>query len=165
MINNKQPLYDNNFIKEILKDTKSIAVVGLSDKQNRPSYFAAKYLQSKGYKIIPVNPVTKSKTILNEKVYKYLLDIEQVPDMVDLFVKQDKVKDIVDEAIQISPKTIWLQLGLIDYPCERKAKKIGINFIMNRCPKIEFARLSGELGWAGINSNLISNKKILLKND
>ena len=163
MINTKILLYDDDYIKKILDITKSIAVVGLSDKQNRPSYFAAKYLQRKGYKIIPVNPVTKSKTILNEKVYKYLDDIDKTPDMVDLFVKQEKVRDLVQQAIKISPKTIWLQLGLVDYKCEKKAKNIGINFIMNRCPKIELARLSGELGWAGINSNVISNKKILLK--
>lgn len=158
-----QPVYANNYIKKILQNTISIAVVGLSEKQNRPSYFAAKYLQNKGYKIIPVNPVTKSKTILNEKVYKYLADIKQTPDMIDLFVKQDKVRGLVDESLKISPKTIWLQLGLTDHTGEKKAKDIGINFIMNKCPKIEFARLSGELGWAGINSDLISNKKILLK--
>ena len=158
-----QPVYSNNFIKKILKNTISIAVVGLSEKQNRPSYFAAKYLQNKGYKIIPVNPITKNKTILNEKVHKYLDDIEQIPDMIDLFIKQDKIRSFVDESIKIRPKTIWLQLGLIDYVGEKKASDIGINFIMNKCPKIEFARLSGELGWAGINSNLISNQKILLK--
>ena len=158
-----QPVYSNNFIKKILKNTISIAVVGLSEKQNRPSYFAAKYLQNKGYKIIPINPITKSSTILNEKVYKCLSDIEQTPDMIDLFVKQDKIRNLVDESLKISPKTIWLQLGLIDHIGEKKAKDIGINFIMNKCPKIEFARLSGELGWAGINSNVISNQKILLK--
>ena len=158
-----QPVYSNNFIKKILKDTISIAVVGLSEKQNRPSYFAAKYLQNKGYKIIPINPITKSSTILNEKVYKCLSDIEQTPDMIDLFVKQDKIRSIVDESLKISPKTIWLQLGLIDHIGEKKAKNIGINFIMNKCPKIEFARFSGELGWAGINSNVISNQKILIK--
>ena len=163
MINNKLPVYSNDFIKKILKDTNSIAIVGLSEKPNRPSYFAAKYLQNKGYKIIPVNPITKNKTILNEKVHKYLADIEQIPDMIDLFIKQDKIRSFVDEAIKIRPKTIWLQLGLIDYVGEKKASDIGINFIMNKCPKIEFARLSGELGWAGINSNLISNQKILLK--
>ena len=91
VINNQQPVYSNYFIKKVLKDTNSIAIVGLSEKTNRPSYFAAKYLQNKGYKIIPVNPITKSKTILSEKVYKYLADIGQIPDMVDLFVKQDKI--------------------------------------------------------------------------
>ena len=79
--------------------------------------------------------------------------------MVDLFVRQDKIRSFVDEAIKIRPKTIWLQLGLIDKKGEKKAKESGINFIMNRCPKIEFARLSGELGWAGINSDVISNKR------
>ena len=163
MINNQQSANSNYFIKKILKDTNSIAIVGLSEKPNRPSYFAAKYLQNKGYRIIPVNPITKNKTILSEKVYKSLDDIEQIPDMVDLFVRQDKIRSFVDEAIKIKPKTIWLQLGLNDDIGKKKATNIGINFIMNKCPKIEFARLSGELGWAGINSNLISNQKILLK--
>ena len=163
VINNQQSANSNYFIKKILKDTNSIAIVGLSEKPNRPSYFAAKYLQRKGYKIIPVNPITKNKTILNEKVYKNLYEIDKTPDMIDLFVKQDKIRSFVDEAIKIKPKTIWLQLGLNDDIGKKKATNIGINFIMNKCPKIEFARLSGELGWAGINSNLISNKKILLK--
>ena len=148
---------------EILKNTISIAIVGLSEKENRPSYFAAKYLQNKGYKIIPVNPITKRRTILKEKVFKYLADLEQTPDMVDLFVKQDKVRVLVEESLKIYPKTIWLQLGLTDFAGEKKAKEIGVNFIMNKCPKIEYARFSGELGWAGINSNVISNQKILLK--
>lgn len=163
MINNTQPMYSNNFIKKILKNTISIAIVGLSEKENRPSYFAAKYLQNKGYKIIPVNPITKRRTILKEKVFKYLADLEQTPDMVDLFVKQDKVRVLVEESLKIYPKTIWLQLGLTDFAGEKKAKEIGVNFIMNKCPKIEYARFSGELGWAGINSNVISNQKILLK--
>ena len=163
MINTTQPMYSNNFIKKILKNTISIAIVGLSEKENRPSYFAAKYLQNKGYKIIPVNPITKRRTILKEKVFKYLADLEQTPDMIDLFVKQDKVRVLVEESLKIYPKTIWLQLGLTDFAGEKKAKEIGVNFIMNKCPKIEYARFAGELGWAGINSNVISNQKILLK--
>tara|TARA_B100001029_G_C14797781_1_gene305430 strand:- start:29 stop:520 length:492 start_codon:yes stop_codon:yes gene_type:complete len=155
--------YEDNFLKDILVNTDTIAIVGLSEKENRPSFFAAKYLQNKGYKIIPVNPITRKKRILGEKVYNYLSDLDETPDMIDLFVSQDNIKSLVNEALNINTKTIWLQLGLYDQDGEKKAKKKGINFIMNRCPKIEFARLSGELGWAGINSKVISNKRILLK--
>ena len=157
--------YADDYIKEILFTTKSIAIVGLSDKENRPSNFAAKYLKKRGYKIIPVNPVTDKKTILGEKVYKTISELEFIPDMVDLFVKKEKILAFVKEAIKIKTKTIWLQLGLIDKESEKIATSANINFIMNRCPKIEYAKFSGELGWAGVNSNVISNKRNLLKND
>ena len=156
--------YDDSYIKEILFTTKSIAVVGLSDKENRPSNFAAKYLKNRGYKIIPINPVTSKKNILGEKVYKTISELEFIPDMVDLFVKKERILAFVQEAIKIKTKTIWLQLGLIDKESEKIAKSANINFIMNRCPKIEYAKFSGELGWAGVNSNVISNKRSLIKN-
>ncbi len=156
--------YNDEFIKEILSSTKSIAMIGLSDKENRPSNFAAKYLKNRGFKIIPINPVTKKKYILEERVFKSISDLNFVPDMVDLFVKKERVYACVEEAIKIKTKTIWLQLGLIDKKSEKIAKKAGIRFIMNRCPKIEYAKFSGELGWAGINSNIISNKSFLFKN-
>ena len=160
----KEIEYEDSYIRDILLNTKSIAIVGLSDKENRPSYFAAKYLKNKGFKVIPINPVTKSPTILGEKVYKTLYELKTKPDMVDLFVKNDKVESFVKQAIEIKTSTIWLQLGLIDKKSEKIAKKTGVNFIMDRCPKIEFARLSGELGWAGINTNFISNKRVIIKN-
>ena len=106
--------YTDDYIKQILFTTKSIAVVGLSDKENRPSNFAAKYLKNRGYKIIPINPVTSKKVILGEKVYKTISELNFVPDMVDLFVKKEKILEFVKEAIKIKTKTIWLQLGLID---------------------------------------------------
>ena len=157
--------YADDYIKEILSTTKSIAIIGLSDKENRPSNFAAKYLKNRGYKIIPINPVTRKKTILGEKVYKTISELEFIPDMVDLFVKKERILMFVKEAIKIKTKTIWLQLGLIDKESEKIANSANINFIMNRCPKIEYAKFSGELGWAGVNSNVISNKRNLLKND
>ena len=156
--------YDDSYIKEILFTTKSIAVVGLSDKENRPSNFAAKYLKNRGYKIIPINAVTSKKNILGEKVYKTISELDFIPDMVDLFVKKERILVFVQEAIKIKTKTIWLQLGLIDKESEKIAKSANINFIMNRCPKIEYAKFSGELGWAGVNSNVISNKRSLIKN-
>ena len=157
--------YDDAFIQEVLLSTKTIAMIGLSEKDNRPSNFAAKYLKNRGYKIIPINPVTKKKTILGEKVYKTISELEFVPDMVDLFVKEEKILAFVKEAIKIKTKTIWLQLGLIDKESEKIANTANINFIMNRCPKIEYAKFSGELGWAGVNSNVISNKRNLMKYD
>jgi len=156
--------YDDTFIKEILLNTKTIAIIGLSDKDNRPSNFAAKYLKNRGFKIIPVNPVTKQKYILGEKVFKSISELTFVPDMIDLFVRKEKIYTFVEEAIKIKTRTIWLQLGLFDKKSEKMAKKAGIKFIMNRCPKIEYAKFSGELGWAGINSNIISNKRFLFKN-
>lgn len=163
MNKNKSLYYEDKFLTKLLLDTNSIAVVGLSEKENRPSFFAAKYLKNKGYRIIPINPITKNKTILDEKVYKSLHDLNYVPDMIDIFVKQDKVSQIVNEAIKVRPKVIWLQLGLVDFNGEIKAKQNDIAFIMNRCPKIEYARLSGELGWAGVNSGLITNKRIIVR--
>ena len=156
--------YADDYVKKILFTTKSIAIVGLSDKENRPSNFAASYLKNRGYKIIPVNPVTNKKTILGEKVYKTISELELIPDMVDLFVKKEKILNFVKEAIKIKTKTIWLQLGLIDKKSEKLTNDANINFIMNRCPKIEYAKFSGELGWAGVNSNVISNKRNLFKN-
>ncbi len=164
MIKTNKIEYEDNKIKDILAKTKSIAIVGLSDKENRPSYYAAKYLKNKGFKIFPINPMTKKKTILGEKVYKSLFDLNIKPDMVDLFVNQGKIEFFVKQALKIKTKTIWLQLGLIHKKSEIISSKAGVNFIMNRCPKIEYARLSGELGWAGINSNYISNKRILFHN-
>ncbi len=154
--------YSDDYIKEILLTTKSIAIVGLSDKENRPSNFAAKYLKNRGFKIIPINPVTNKTTILGEKVYKSISELEFIPDMIDLFVKKEKILRFVKEAIKVNTKTIWLQLGLIDKKSEKIARSANINFVMNRCPKIEYAKFSGELGWAGINSNVISNKRTLL---
>ena len=156
--------YDDTFIRQILLSTKTIAIIGLSEKDNRPSNFAAKYLKNRGFKIIPINPITKQKYILGEKVFKSVSSLNFVPDMVDLFVKKEKIYAFVEEAIKIKTKTIWLQLGLIDKKSEQIANKAGIKFIMNRCPKIEYAKFSGELGWAGINSNIISNKRFLFKN-
>ena len=162
MLQKNKPVYQDEYIKNILSDTKTIAMIGLSADENRPSNFAAKYLQTKGYKVIPINPVTKKKIILKEKVYPSLYDLDFVPDMVDIFMKSEKILPIVEDALSIKPKTIWLQLGIINKSAEKKVKKANINFVMNRCPKIEYARLIGELGWGGINSGIITSKKIRL---
>ena len=160
-IQNK-PQYADEYIENILSSTKTIAMIGLSADESRPSNFAAKYLKARGYKVIPINPFTKNKFILKEKVYSSLFDLDFVPDMVDIFMKSEKVLPVVENAIAIKPKTIWLQLGVINKSAEKKVKKTKINFVMNRCPKIEYARLIGELGWGGINSGIITSKKIRL---
>ena len=154
--------YEDDFLRDILSTTKTIAMIGLSPDDNRPSNFAAKYLQMKGYKIIPINPITKRKYILKEKVYSSLLDLNFKPDMVDIFIKSQKLLPIIKDALHIKPRTIWLQIGVINKTAERKAKNANIKFVMDRCPKIEYARLSGELGWGGINSGIISSKKLRL---
>ena len=159
---NKVLKYEDEYLRAILSNTKTIAMVGLSPDENRPSNFAAKYLKMKGYKIIPVNPVTNKKYILKEKVVASLLDLNFIPDMVDIFIKNDKLLPLVNDALLIKTKTIWLQIGVINLIAEKKAKAAKINFVMDRCPKIEYARLNGELGWGGINSGIISNKKIRL---
>tara|TARA_B100000161_G_C33472047_1_gene378462 strand:+ start:93 stop:563 length:471 start_codon:yes stop_codon:yes gene_type:complete len=153
-------MYSNSYIRNILANTKTIAIVGLSSEENRPSNFAARYLQTKGYKIIPINPITNKKFILKERVYASLEDLESVPDMIDFFVSSKKVLPIVKLAVKIKPKTIWLQLGVIDKEAEKIVKKANLNFVMDRCPKIEYARLMGELSWGGINTGIISSKKV-----
>ena len=155
--------YEDSFIKSILDNTNTIAMVGLSDNEFRPSFFAAKYLLYRGYKIIPINPYTKKKKILSQIVYPSLIDLDEKPDMVDIFIKSGNVLPVVEDAIKIRTNTIWLQLGVINKRAELLANKAQINFIMNRCPKIEYARLSGELGWAGINSKFFSNQKLINK--
>lgn len=155
--------FDESFIRDILKKINTIAVVGLSENENRPSYFAAKYLKSKGYQIIPVNPITSKRQILGSKVYKSLEEIEKTPDMIDLFIKPEKVIPFVKQAIKIRTKVIWMQIGVINYEAAKLARKAKIDFVMDRCPKIEYARLSGELGWAGINTKIINNKIFPIK--
>tara|TARA_B100000029_G_C17385575_1_gene891448 strand:- start:108 stop:608 length:501 start_codon:yes stop_codon:yes gene_type:complete len=155
--------YSDEYIQEILERTKVIAMVGLSANWNRPSYFAAKYLQRKGYKIIPINSKEYGKKILDEVVYANLNDLKMKVDMVDIFRKQAAVKSIVDDAISIGTKTIWMQLGIVDIDAAKKAKTNNIDVIMDRCPKIEYARLSGELGWGGINTLQITNKRRIIR--
>ena len=160
---NSSTTYSDEYLQEILERTNTIAMIGLSSNWNRPSYFAAKYLQCKGYKVIPVNSNEYGKEILGEIVYANLTDIKIQVDMVDIFRKRAAVKNIVDDAISIGTKTIWMQLGIIDIESANKALKKNIDVIMDRCPKIEYARMSGELGWGGINTLRITNKKRIIR--
>ncbi|HOP85122.1 MAG TPA: CoA-binding protein [Syntrophorhabdaceae bacterium] len=127
--------------KELLKTIKTIAVVGISKNETRPSYVVARYLKSVGYKIIPVNP--KYDEVLGERCFKKLSDIEESVDVVDIFMGSDKVLPVVEEAIKIKPKCIWLQLGIKNEEAKRLAEEKGIKFEMDRCIKIEHASLIG----------------------
>jgi len=151
--------YDDDYLRGILASVKTIAMVGASEHWNRPSSFAMKYLQSKGYRVIPVNPVAKAPEILGEKVYKSVEEIPFAVDMVDVFRRSEEAPAIVDAAIKKGAKVVWMQIGVRDDEAAAKAEAAGLKVVMNRCPKIEYGRLHGELGWGGANSGIISSKR------
>jgi uncharacterized protein len=148
---------DIQTLRRILKETRVIAVVGLSADWFRPSYFAAKYLKEHGYRIIPVNP--KYESILGEKCYKTLRDIPAPVDMVDVFRKTQDVPPIADDAIAIGAKVLWQQLGVKNLAATEKARAAGLEAVMDRCVKIEHGRLFGGLNWVGVNTNVLSAKR------
>src|ERR1700742_5140391 len=150
--------YPDAKLRRILSTVRTIAMVGASSNWNRPSYFVMKYLQGKGYRVIPVNPGTAGKEQLGELVYASLRDIPVPIDMVDIFRASDQVGPIVDDAIAIGAKVVWMQLGVRNDEAAARAEAAGIEVIMNRCPKIEFGRLGGELSWSGVNSGIIRNR-------
>jgi len=157
--------YDNAYIAEILNSVKTIAIVGASANDVRPSYFVAKYLLAKGFQVIPVNPGQAGKEILGQQVYAKLADIPAVLDMVDIFRASDAVPGIVDEVLALKPlpKVIWMQLGVRNDEAAERAEAAGIKVVMNRCPKIEYGRLSGEIGWTGVNSGVLSSRRPLMR--
>ena len=163
MLKNEDIVYEDYYIRSILDNTKTIAMIGLSSSWQRPSYFVAKYLLDRGYKVFPVNPREAGKTILNQKVYSSISEINESIDMIDIFRKSSDVDLIIDDVIKAKPSTIWLQIGIINFSAEKLAKKNKINMVMHRCPKIEYGRLSGELGWAGINSGVFHNKRRIIR--
>ncbi|MGB5707782.1 MAG: CoA-binding protein [Arenicellales bacterium] len=144
-------------LRRILSENKTIAVVGLSAKWHRPSFFAAKYMQDHGYKIIPVNPTYTE--ILGETCYPDLASIPQQVDMVDIFQRAETTPDYTRQAVQIGAKTVWLQLGIVSEKAEEIASQAGIDFVMNRCVKIEHARLFGGLNFIGVNTRVISSRR------
>lgn len=157
--------YDNAYIAEILNSVKTVAIVGASANDVRPSFFVAKYLIDKGYDVFPVNPGRAGKEILGRPVYASLADIPVAIDMVDIFRASAAVPAIVDEALKLDPLpvAIWMQLTVRNDEAAAKAEAAGVRVVMNRCPKIEYARLSGEIGWNGVNSRVISSKKPLMR--
>jgi hypothetical protein len=153
--------YSEALIRKILNETKTIAMVGASANESRPSYFAFKYLQQRGYRMIPVNPGLAGKDLLGARVHASLSEIEEPIDMVDIFRSSEAAAAIVDEALALSPlpKVIWMQLGVRNEEAAVRAEAAGLTVVMNRCPKIEFGRLSGEIGWAGVNSRVMSARR------
>lgn len=153
--------YDNSYISGILNAVKTVAIIGASANDVRPSFFVTKYLIDKGYEVFPVNPGHAGKEILGRMTYAKLGDIPAAIDMVDIFRASDAVPPIVDDALRLDPvpKVIWMQLTVRHDEAAAKAEAAGVKVVMNRCPKIEYARLSGEIGWSGINSRVISSKK------
>jgi uncharacterized protein len=153
--------YPDPFIRGILNTVKSIAMVGVSPKDNRPSYFAFKYLLERGYRMIPVNPGQAGKTLLGQTVYGRLADVPDPVDMVDIFRASQHVPPVIDEALAMTPRpsVIWMQLGVHHAEAAAKAEAAGLKVVMNRCPKIEYGRLSSEIGWIGVNSRTLSSKK------
>ncbi|MCG8690273.1 MAG: CoA-binding protein [Minwuiales bacterium] len=151
--------YPDSYIRDILRDVKTIAMVGASPNWNRPSFFAMKYLQAKGYRVIPVNPREAGNEILGETVYAGLKEIPHPIDMVDCFRNSDAIPPIAEEAVEIGAKVLWLQLGVRHDEAAARAENAGIRVVMDRCPKIEYGRMSGEIGWMGVNTRVISSKR------
>jgi len=154
-------LYDDDYIRGILNSVKSIAMVGASPVDVRPSYFAFKYLVQRGYDMIPVNPGHIGKSLLGRPFVASLTDIGRPIDMVEIFRSSNHIMPVVDEALKLRPlpKVIWMQLGGRDDLAAAKAEAAGIKVVMNRCPKIEYGRLSSEISWMGVNSRTISAKR------
>ena len=155
--------YDDMMMQRVLKDTRTIAIAGASPNWVRPSNFAMKYLLGKGYKVHPINPGHAGKEIWDQTVYASLADVPGPIDMLDIFRNSAAAGDLVDEAISLKDekqiKIVWLQLGVINHEAAARAEAAGLIVIMDRCPKIEYGRLFGELGWSGVNSGIISSKK------
>lgn len=153
--------YEDAYIRNILGSVKTIAVVGASANTVRPSYFVLRYLLSKDYDAIPVNPGQAGKQIAGADTYASLADVPRPIDMVDIFRNSQAAYGVVEESLRLDPlpKVIWMQLGVRNDEAAALAESKGVDVVMNRCPKIEYARLCGEIGWSGVASNVISSKK------
>lgn len=151
--------YADADLRRILRDVRVIAMVGASPSWNRPSHFAMKYLQAKGYRVIPVNPGAAGQTILGEKVHASLAEVKDAVDMVDIFRNSEAAGPITDEAIAKGARVVWMQLGVRNDDAAARARAAGLEVVMNRCPKIEYGRLFGELAWAGVDTGVISARR------
>lgn len=154
------PDYSDEYLKRILQRTKRVAVVGVSMNPVRPSYYVARYLSLKSYTVIPVNPARAGKDLFGQTVRGSLADIPEPVDMVDIFRRSEAVPPIVDEALEVFPNlsTIWMQIGVEHAEAAAKAQARGVDVVMNRCPKIEYQRLFGELRMGGFSTGIISSK-------
>jgi predicted CoA-binding protein len=153
--------YSDTYIRGILNTVKTIAMVGVSANTSRPSYFAFKYLMERDYRMIPVNPGLAGQELLGQKVYAKLADIPLPVDMVDIFRASRYAPDIVREALALEPRpqVIWMQLGIRNDEAAKLAEGNGLKVVMNRCPKIEYGRLSSEIAWLGVNTRTITARK------
>ena len=159
--------YSDEYLADVLESVRTIAMVGASPNWVRPSHFAMKYLQRKQFRVIPINPNTQEISILGEQTYPNLISIPETFEMVDIFRNSDAAGSITDEAIEVGKlkgvKVVWMQLGVENHEAALRAEEAGLKVIMNRCPKIEFGRLYGELNWSGVNTNIISAKRPRLR--
>ncbi|MGA2312956.1 MAG: CoA-binding protein [Xanthobacteraceae bacterium] len=153
--------YPDSYIRGILNTVKSIAMVGASEKENRPSYFAFKYLLERGYNMIPINPGHAGEDLLGRRIYARLADVTEPIDMVDIFRASRYAQPIVEEALALKPRpqVIWMQLGIRNDEAATLAEANGLKVVMNRCPKIEYGRLSSEIAWMGVNTRTITSKR------
>jgi uncharacterized protein len=153
--------YADSHIREILKSVKTVALVGASHKPERPSWIVLKYLKDRGYEVFPINPGLAGQEILGRKVYARLAEVPVALDMVEIFRNSKAAGPITEEALALDPppKVIWMQLSVRNDEAAAKAEARGIKVVMNRCPKIEYGRLSGEISWQGVNSRILSAKK------
>lgn len=151
--------YPDTYLRQVLRDVKSIAMVGASANWNRPSYFAMKYLLDHGYRVHPVNPGAAGQEILGQKTYASLDELPEKVDMVDIFRNSEAAGPVTDDAIRHGAKVVWMQLTIRNDDAARRAEEAGLRVVMNRCPKIEHSRLVGKLEWHGIASGVISSKK------
>lgn len=158
--------YDDEHIAAVLGSVRSVALIGASAQISRPSYFVMKYLGGKGYTLYPVNPGIAGQSILGHLVYASLAEVPGPIDMVDIFRNSDAALEITRDAItqkeRLGLKVVWMQLSVRNDVAAAEAEAAGLTVIMNRCPKIEYGRLSGETGWAGINAGMISSRRPLL---
>ncbi|HEX3936158.1 MAG TPA: CoA-binding protein [Xanthobacteraceae bacterium] len=156
--------YPDSYIRGILNTVKTIAMVGASEKESRPSYFAFKYLLERGYRMIPVNPGHAGHRLLGQTIYARLADIPEPIDMVDIFRGAQYAPAIAKEALDLKPRpqVIWMQLGIRNDEAAALAEANGLKVVMNRCPKIEYGRLSSEIAWMGVNTRTLSSKKATL---
>jgi predicted CoA-binding protein len=154
--------YEDSYLRKILRECKTIAMVGASANWNRPSYFAMKYLLDRGYRVIPVNPAAAGQEIMGQKVYAALAELPVKADMVDIFRNSEAAGPITDDAIAHGAKVVWMQLGVRNDDAAKRAEAAGLRVVMNRCPKIEHSRLAGTIEWHGIASGVISSRKRVL---
>jgi predicted CoA-binding protein len=151
--------YPDPYLRDILTNVRTIAVVGASPRRERPSHGVMAYLQRRGYRTIPVNPNAAGATINGESCYARLADVPEPIDMVDVFRRTEMAGVVVDEAIAVGAKVVWMQLGVRNDAAAQRAEQAGLQVVMNRCPKIEHSRLAGTIEWHGIASGVISSKK------